>query len=294
LITYLRQRQIDKIKWDECIDKSINGLIYAHSWYLDIVSPGWEALIENDYESVMPLPQIRKYFLPCLIRPNFAQQLGIFSKNAVSQEKVRVFIDNIPWKFLWQDFNLNSQNPLPEIKNISKLQNYELSLNPDYKELCKGYNENTYRNIKKAVQAGITCEIKNEPHTFFELFKIFTRLNVSDKALTQLHSILDCSIQFNYGEIAFAVNSNRDIIAGALYVLYKERIIYLISFNSAEGQQSSAIFLIMDSMIKRYASQSIIFDFEGSMIPGIARFFAGFGAKQINYPRYQRKLVSWL
>ena len=34
-IQHLTHRQIDKAKWDDCIDKADNGLLYAYSFYLD-------------------------------------------------------------------------------------------------------------------------------------------------------------------------------------------------------------------------------------------------------------------
>ena len=55
MICYLTHNQIDKQRWDECIAQSPDGLIYCWSWYLDVVHPGWEALVEDDYENVMPL-----------------------------------------------------------------------------------------------------------------------------------------------------------------------------------------------------------------------------------------------
>jgi hypothetical protein len=43
--------------------------------------------------------------------------------------------------------------------------------------------------------------------------------------------------------------------------------------------------MLVDQYIRKYAGRDIIIDFEGSMIPGIARFFEGFGAKETNYAR---------
>ena len=48
MIKYLHHSEIDKKKWDACIKESFNGMVYASSWYLDIVGFEWEALIEND------------------------------------------------------------------------------------------------------------------------------------------------------------------------------------------------------------------------------------------------------
>ena len=46
MIQYLEHNQIDKKKWDATVEEC--GNIYAYSWYLDIVHPGWEALVEED------------------------------------------------------------------------------------------------------------------------------------------------------------------------------------------------------------------------------------------------------
>ncbi|MCK4361546.1 MAG: hypothetical protein KAV70_07350, partial [Bacteroidales bacterium] len=81
MIKHLTYQQINKSKWDECIKKSFNGIIYGYSWYLDIVCKHWEALVENDYERVFPLTTGKKFGINYLYQPFFTQQLGVFSKN---------------------------------------------------------------------------------------------------------------------------------------------------------------------------------------------------------------------
>ena len=78
VIQYLPHAQINKTKWDACIAAAPNGLIYAHSWYLDEIIETWDALVMNDYESVMPLPYRKKYGVLYLFHPPFVAQLGLF------------------------------------------------------------------------------------------------------------------------------------------------------------------------------------------------------------------------
>ena len=59
-ISFVSHNQIDKSKWDYCMDKSINRSVYGISWYLDIVSENWDALIYGDYELIIPVPS-KKY-----------------------------------------------------------------------------------------------------------------------------------------------------------------------------------------------------------------------------------------
>ena len=103
-IRYFKHKEIDKEKWDTCIDNASNSLIYAFSWYLDIVSPNWEALIAGDYHLVMPLPAKRKYGINYLFQPKYTQQLGVFGVEP-SIEPVSDFISKIPKKFIFVDLN---------------------------------------------------------------------------------------------------------------------------------------------------------------------------------------------
>ena len=42
MIVYLKNDEIDREQWDNCIKNSSVTRPYAYSWYLDIMAPGWE------------------------------------------------------------------------------------------------------------------------------------------------------------------------------------------------------------------------------------------------------------
>jgi hypothetical protein len=95
MISYLTNNQIDKNRWDECIGQAVNGLVYAWSWYLDIVHPGWEALVEiecDKYLSVMPITSKRKMLVNYVCQPFFVQQLGVFSVRPITEEVTAAFL----------------------------------------------------------------------------------------------------------------------------------------------------------------------------------------------------------
>src|SRR5688572_25071693 len=96
MIRYLKHGKVNTARWDACIRNSTNGMIYAYSWYLDAVCPGWEALVKGDYESVMPLTCGKKMGLHYLYPPFFTQQLGVFSRSGVNEKEVEEFLSAIP------------------------------------------------------------------------------------------------------------------------------------------------------------------------------------------------------
>ena len=98
MIKRLKNHNIDKAKWDEVITQSDHPHVYLLSWYLDIISPGWEALIYEDYKYVVPLPVKTKWGIPYLIQPLYCQKIGITGIGVKSQVAER-FYSKIFWRF---------------------------------------------------------------------------------------------------------------------------------------------------------------------------------------------------
>src|SRR3954469_25030716 len=108
-LQYLPYHQIDKNKWDACIDRASNGLIYGYSVYLDTMARHWDAIILDDYLVVMPLTWNKKYGICYLHQPFFTASLGLFGNN-ITAEMVADFLMAIPRKFKYWDIYLNYGN----------------------------------------------------------------------------------------------------------------------------------------------------------------------------------------
>jgi hypothetical protein len=80
VMQFLHHKEIDKQRWDSCIRSSPNGLIYAPSFYLGNLCPGWHALADENYEWVLPITHNTKCAISYLYHPPFTQQLGVFAK----------------------------------------------------------------------------------------------------------------------------------------------------------------------------------------------------------------------
>ena len=87
MIRYIPHHEIDKSLWDRTITNAVNGSICALSWYLDIVAGTWDALVEGDYENVMPLPWRKKGGIRYIHQPRFTQQLGLFGSGLLKTEQ---------------------------------------------------------------------------------------------------------------------------------------------------------------------------------------------------------------
>ncbi len=291
-IKYLKHNQIDKQKWDSAIEKAENGLVYAFSWYLDIVSPGWEALIAGDYEIVMPLPVKKKYGISYIIQPPFTQQLGAFYKQGVNVE-IDSFLNKIPQKFKYIDINLNTENfPGIKYKYLPRI-NYELNLNNSYDVILNSFSTNTKRNIKKAQKHNLKI-IEN---LGFEEVCEFKKKYAVEKISKRQHEILKRLVKQpelnRKGRGYSVINENREIISAVFLIEKFNRLIYLISTSNKQGKEKSAMFLLINELIANNANTNLILDFEGGVIPGMSRFFRGFGAYEKKYYRVVINRLPW-
>ena len=288
MIKHLTHNMIDKRRWDDCIAKSFNGSVYAWSWYLDIVHPDWEALIENDYERVMPLTPSRKLLLSYMFQPFFVQQLGVYSQSTLSADDVERFVRAIPAKYKIVRYRLNEFNKVDyELGIYEPHRNVVLDLIYDYQSLCNNYNNNTKRNLIKANSAGLTIDKDIKAETIIKLFAENRGRDVEhwkEKEYKRLLDLVDTAI---YHECCFVCGVN-DIegrtIAGGIFMCSHDRIIFLFSGSDESYKNKHALTFLLDNMIREFSESKYIFDFEGSDNDGLFRFYKGFGGKEVYYP----------
>lgn len=288
MIKFLKHNEINKRRWDECINKSFNGNVYALSWYLDIVHPNWNALIENDYKQVMPLTNSKKLGLSYMFQPFFVQQLGVFSTSQLSQDDVERFINAIPKQYLVTQYRLNSYNKVDYDSDIiAKHRNVELDLIYDYQYLYNNYNKNTKRNLAKAEAAGLSINHNINPEIIIKLFRNNRGKDIrhwKDKEYNRLLELIDTATS---QECCFTIGVNdldNNTIAGAVFMHSHDRIIFLFSGSDKAHKDKHALTLLLDNVIKEFSETQYTLDFEGSDNDGLARFYKGFGGSEVFYP----------
>lgn len=298
-IKFIANRYIDRERWDQCIDQSPNGIAYAYSWYLDRICKRWDALIGGNYEFVLPLVNNRKYGISYIYQPFFTQQLGVFSKHPINQNTINLFLNAIPKKFRLTDMQLNIGNTLPVEKfDIRENTTFHLDLGNEIAKIRANYHSNTRRNIHKAKQNKVSVIQFSDIRLFIE----FTLINLKEKSpeiksqhYLALSRIIDYALFNDFGEIYVAQNFENKLLAAAFFLKTNGKCIYLAASSNDEGIEKSAMFLLIDTFIQNNAGSQLILDFEGSNIPGVARFYAGFGAVPQTYLAiHQNRLPSFL
>lgn len=277
--------QINKTKWNNCIEHAANGLIYGYSFYLDIVSKHWEGLVMNDYEAVMPLTWKSKYGISYLSQPIFTASLGVFGNN-LSAKIIKNFLDSIPGKFKYWDIYLNHGNLFP-IKGFGLYErcNYVLDMNNSYENIIASFSQNHIRNIKKAERWGYYIQ-KNIPTArVIELAKAQLKkfASISDNEFKKFLKLSEYLFKQGNAETYGVYNAQKKLLSACVYFYSHSRAYFILTGNHPDSKTTGASHYLINGFIKEHAGKKLLLDFEGSMIKGVAQFYSKFGAKEEKY-----------
>lgn len=292
---HLKNHEINRNKWDQCVNESNYPYVFIHSSILDIISPKWEALIFNDYQIIFPLTIKRKWGIRYLCNPFYVQQLGLVCCKANSNLITLQITDKLKSLFPLVDINFNSNNAFDtNLKELSWRKNYCLELHQSYTSLFSNYKGNCRRNTRLARKQELEIKMNADVVPIVELFKNNQAKKYVQFGEKQLHDFIRLFALVNKHAEATCItcyNMENELIAGAVFFIYKNRIAYVFSGMSQEGRSLSAMYLIFEALISKYALHPFILDFQGGNSPGMASFYAGFGASNFPFPNF--KSVKW-
>ncbi|MDY0015404.1 MAG: hypothetical protein RBS13_04270 [Bacteroidales bacterium] len=291
-IHYLERHEIDIEKWDACLaSHPATDSLFARSWYLDVACEQWSALILDDYVTLMPLPWRKKYGIAYVYPPFFLPRLGIFG-NDISSDDFQKWMFAISKKFKWIDIVLQEQHyPINTPNTCFHHASYVLDCNRSYEELRKGYHQNHKRNCQKASERDLKSANNFSTEEAITLFrenqeKLF-KVGYKDSDYARLIRIIDTLSQYGHIEKHGVCDAEGKLCAAAFFPFLNGKYYFLFSGRNAESNCNSAMFFLIDTFIKEHAGQAITLDFNGSDNEKLAQFYAGFGAKEMQFPQIQ-------
>lgn len=295
MIQYVKNSSIDRKKWDKCINDSEGAIPYAFSWYLDSVCPGWDALIEDNYKAVAPLPVNKKFGIKYIATPIFLQQLGLFSPDGSLRARIDSFLSEIPDYFRLIDLSVAQNTSSGSFKLTPKF-NYELNLRESYEALWFNYSTDCRRNINIShrYQQDITDSVK--PREIITLFKS----NVGRKAgkirevnFKHLETLMEVCVREGHGKI-LGVRSPKGKLLWSIFVIdSSNRITLLVTAGSRKSREMRTGYHVVDHIIRENAGSGKTLDFAGSSVPSIAVFMKSFGSIRKTYYRLYRNRLPW-
>lgn len=141
-----------------------------------------------------------------------------------------------------------------------------------------------HRNLlKKAIKDGLKCSLTADYSQVKSLvLKTFDR---KEKGVDQ--KMLD-AILSNFANVsnsfAYVAEENGKPIAAAFCIFDKKRAYYMLSgYDPAAKHGGAGIMCVWNCILHAKQLGLLVFDFEGSMLPEVERYFRGFGPAQIPY-----------
>lgn len=280
-IQYLSHNQIDKQLWDACIRDASNGLIYAESAFLDAMSLGWDALVLDDYSAVMPVTWRMKWGMKYVCQPAFCQQLGVFYGDEKYKENVGDFLRVLADKIKLVEINLNYDNMQP---NSVLLNNFILSLKPDYASLHAALSPRFIQSLKRGSRYPMRYETDKDPTEIIEAYQLSysNRMHIRPQDFMYFKAYCKMLQAEQRLIIRSARHPDGTLLAATILLKDEKRLYNVINVITGNGRTLEANYFLYDNLLKEFASSDLLLDFEGSDLPGVALFYQKF--RPINQP----------
>lgn len=273
--------------------------VFFQPWWLDAAagSEDWSAAIverSGRVDAVLPFVQRRKFGMTMLTQPLLTPTLGPWTRPStmkyakmLGQQKdlMEELIDALP------PYDFYRQNWLPEQVNWlpfywrgfrqTTRYTYRLEDLSDVDGLWEAMHESVRREIRKARNRfGLSVEAI-EVDAFIKLNALtFARQGMAPPSAGKLRRILEAACARDAIDLWGARAPDGGLHAGACILRGPGVAYYLMGGADPDLRMSGAGSLVIWEAIRRQGVDIRIFDFEGSMIQPIERYFRNFGARQ--------------
>ncbi len=276
--------------------------LFCQPWWLDVVCDAgeWEVVLAwnsgGDLTGVLPYYRTQYYGFPVIRMPMLTPFIGplIFSagdkKNAVASTRkiVQGLIEELPSAaYLLYNCHHSFTDWLPfywaGYQQTTRYTNI-LDLRPGGDELQAGFKPALRNKIRKARRL-VRIEHSDDLPAFYAINRqSFERQEMATPYSQSFLQRLDDALSSRgQRSIYLAYTPEGDIVAGA-YIVRDERTAYCLALGAGEeGRRRAAVPLLLWSAIQDAAGVVPYFDFEGSMIEVVAKFFGSFGGKLVPY-----------
>lgn len=297
-IDIIPSHHVDKEKWNTCIRNSSNSLIYASYDYLNHLCDNWSAIIIDDYRLLMPIPWRKKFGICYTYQVPFIQQLGFFGEPQLLDKNVFLTL----FKFCkYGDYFFNYDTGTSLFSTFSSKTNFIIDLSQDFASIEKNYKNDFIQNLRKAERSNLQYKQGNWEKSF-QLYKQQYSLRLKDVSENNYNNFFSLCKSLEKKQMIFSRDivdaNNESLLATGLFLKDDRRIYNIMNSTTEEGRKTEANHLLFDSIFEEFAGSKMLFDFEGSDLPGVKSFYQKTGA--INQPYYHLHfnhlpvLIKWL
>jgi hypothetical protein len=295
MIVYHKNNEIDREQWDNCVKNSPGVKPYAYSWYLDIMAPGWQALVDDDYDSVFPVPGFSRFGIQYVATPIFLQQLGAFSPDKPVSKAIVEFFDYMPEFFKFIDLCVGQRLDTDGYKVTERI-NYQLDLSRPFDTLFGNFSDHCRRNIESSAKKNPELITDVKPDEIIDLFiqnrgKDIKGIKFND--YQRLKNLMNFCVMNKKGRIIGVRAARRKLIFGVFLIEVRGNKTMLFVVNTPLSRERRIGYFFVNELIKNHSSSRTVLDFAGSSIPSVADFIESFGCVKVPFYRVYRNKLFW-
>lgn len=289
MIRFYQHDEVDKTKWNRCVETSEAATVFVDFDFLCIADPEWGALIRGDYEAVMPLPHRSKFGVSYIFSPPFYFRLGVFSPTPLTPADINEFVCHIPARFVQVDLNLNESNSDELFKKKTVFQvSHQLKLDEPYEVLYKNFSRSHKHNIKVAgsFQPVVDKDIRVE-----DVISLFRSNRGRDRHIRISNADYETFLRMTDFMHRKGLLENwgiRDeeghLLAGACFLHDFDHLWFWFSGRDESRSDRRAMFYLMARYIETHACSGLFFGMSGSKNENVSQLYRGFGAERYTYP----------
>ena len=282
--------------------------VFSRDWWLDAAcgENNWDVFLikeKDKIQAALPYYLLRPHIISM---PAYTQTMGVWyapysddTKYISAQERRQSLCKQIitqlkPFRSFLQNFYYDFTDWLPFYwQGYSQTTRYTYLLkdlkNPD--RLLENMSQQTRRNIRKAkeqfqitVKQGIPVD--DFLHILSQTFERQQKKNKQD--INALCRLIEVCRERNQGELWGGYDLQGQLHAAVFVVWQKQSAWYIAGGGDPALRHSGAHSLVLWEAIQYVAGFTDVFDFEGSMMPGVERFFREFGGIQTSYFTIQK------
>ena len=275
--------------------------IFMQDWWMDAVCAGkqWDVLLSYDsngnIQAAMPYLIRKKAWMKYIVMPQQTQIGGMWFSSAVADNSNIILeicqefthqLAELGLSYYYQHYPIGS----PAVEAMSTLGfktkervTYRIDDLSDLDQVINAFSKNKKRQLQKALSLHADMNMSAEDFYRFHvqcLQEQGKQISYSREFLL----VLDRKTQrLEQSQILSICNADNEVLAAAFLVWDKQSMYYLIPCYAPAHKDSGAGALLVLEAIKLARQKGVAFDFEGSMIRGVANHYKQFGSTRTLY-----------